>query len=74
MVELFQRNQSVISRNVRNVFKEGELEERGNMQKMHIPKAEASSLFGQESHFRFGRTKLINFVPEHCFSMLLPVP
>jgi hypothetical protein len=39
MVELFQRNQSVISRHVRNVFKEGELEEKGNMQKIHIPKS-----------------------------------
>jgi prophage maintenance system killer protein len=40
MVELFQRNQSVISRHVRNVFKEGELEEKGNMQKMHIPNSD----------------------------------
>ena len=36
MVELFERNQSVISRHVRNVFAEGELPEKGNMQKMHI--------------------------------------
>jgi prophage maintenance system killer protein len=36
LVELFQRNQSVISRHVRNVFSEGELPEEGNMQKMHI--------------------------------------
>ena len=36
MVELFQRNQSVISRHVRNVFADGELAEEGNMQKMHI--------------------------------------
>ncbi|MBI5879323.1 MAG: hypothetical protein HZB53_16875 [Chloroflexi bacterium] len=33
--ELFQRNQSVISRHVRNVFAEGELAEESNMQKMH---------------------------------------
>jgi hypothetical protein len=29
-----------ISRHVRNVFKEGELEEKGNMQKMHIPNSD----------------------------------
>jgi prophage maintenance system killer protein len=36
MVELFQRDQSVISRHVRNVFAEGELPIESNMQKMHI--------------------------------------
>ena len=37
IVRLFQRDQSVISRHIRNVFKEGELDEKSNMQKMHIP-------------------------------------
>jgi len=36
LVDLFQRDQSVISRHLRNVFKEGELPEESNMQKMHI--------------------------------------
>ena len=36
MVSLFQRNQSVISRHIKNIFNEGELEEKSNMQKMHI--------------------------------------
>lgn len=36
MSALFQRDQSVISRHIRNVFKEGELDEKSNMQKMHI--------------------------------------
>lgn len=36
MVELFGRDQSVLSRHIRNVFMEGELPEEGNMQKMHI--------------------------------------
>lgn len=36
MCELFGRDQSVISRHIRNVFKEGELLEESNMQKMHI--------------------------------------
>ncbi|EKD37965.1 MAG: hypothetical protein ACD_75C00924G0005 [uncultured bacterium] len=36
MSELFERDQSVISRHVHNVFKEGELPKQSNMQKMHI--------------------------------------
>lgn len=36
MVELFGRDQSVLSRHIRNVFKDGELFEKSNMQKMHI--------------------------------------
>jgi prophage maintenance system killer protein len=35
MAELFQRDQSVISRHVNNVFKEGELSRESTMQKMH---------------------------------------
>lgn len=33
---LFERDQSAISRHLRNVFLEGELEKKSNMQKMHI--------------------------------------
>ena len=33
---LFERDQSVISRHLNNVFKEGELPKESNMQKMHI--------------------------------------
>lgn len=33
---LFQRDQSVISRHIRNIFKEGELDKESNMQKVHI--------------------------------------
>jgi len=36
MVLLFERDQSVISRHIRNVFTEGELEEKSNMQNLHI--------------------------------------
>jgi prophage maintenance system killer protein len=36
MTSLFARDQSVISRHIRNVFKEGELDEKSNMQKMHF--------------------------------------
>lgn len=36
LCNLFERDQSVVSRHIRNVFKEGELSEKSNMQKMHI--------------------------------------
>jgi len=36
IMALFQRDQSVISRHIRNLFSEGELEQESNMQKMHI--------------------------------------
>ncbi|PVX42863.1 Fic/DOC family protein [Pasteurella langaaensis DSM 22999] len=36
MVELFGRNQSVISRHIRNAIADGEISEKSNMQKMHI--------------------------------------
>ena len=37
---LFQRNQSVISRHISNIFNEGELEPESNVQKMHIPNSD----------------------------------
>lgn len=40
MVELFERNQSVISRHLKNIFAEGELDAKSNMQKMHIPNSD----------------------------------
>jgi len=36
MISLFKRDQSVVSRHINNIFKEGELEKKSNMQKMHI--------------------------------------
>ncbi|OJW32103.1 MAG: hypothetical protein BGO54_16960 [Sphingobacteriales bacterium 46-32] len=36
MIELFGRDQSVISRHIRNIFKEKELEEKSNMHILHI--------------------------------------
>lgn len=33
--ELFQKNQSVISRHINNIFKSGEIDKKSNMQKMH---------------------------------------
>ena len=45
MVDLFQRDQSVLSRHVNNVFKEGELLRQGNMQKMHIAHSDKPVVF-----------------------------
>ena len=40
IVELFQKNQSVISRHISNIFKDNEVDEKSNMQKMHIAKSD----------------------------------
>ena len=36
MTELFQRDRTVITKHISNIFKEGELDEKSNVQKMHI--------------------------------------
>ena len=36
IVELFNVDQSVISRHIRNIFKDGEVNKKSNMQKMHV--------------------------------------
>ncbi len=36
IVDLFDVDQSVVSRHIKNIFKDGEIEEKSNMQKMHI--------------------------------------
>jgi hypothetical protein len=40
MAKLFERDQSVISRHINSVFKEKELGQKSNMQKMHIAKSD----------------------------------
>lgn len=37
MSELFQKDRSVITRHINNIFKDGELEEKSNVQNLHIP-------------------------------------
>jgi prophage maintenance system killer protein len=37
---LFDRERSVITKHIRNVFREGELDEKSNVQKMHIPNSD----------------------------------
>ncbi|MGL6168240.1 MAG: RhuM family protein, partial [Fusobacteriaceae bacterium] len=40
MAELFNRDRTVIGRHINNIFKEEELEEESNMQKMHFPNSD----------------------------------
>lgn len=43
---LFERNRSVFTKYIRAIFNKGELEEKSNMQKMHIPNSDTpTSLF-----------------------------
>ena len=44
-VQLFKRDQSVVSRHINNVFKEGEVEKKSNMQKMHIANSDKPVVF-----------------------------
>lgn len=45
MVELFGRDQSVVSRHIRNAIAEGEVVEKSNMQKMHIANSDRPVAF-----------------------------
>lgn len=45
MTELFGRDQSVISRHIRNALKEEEISEKSNMQKMHIANSDRPVVF-----------------------------
>ena len=45
MVDLFGRERSVITKHIRNVFSEGELRQKGNVQKMHIAKSDKPVAF-----------------------------
>jgi hypothetical protein len=42
MAELFGRERSVITKHIRNIFAEGELDEKSNVQKMHFPNSDKS--------------------------------
>ena len=45
MADLFQRDRTVITKHIRNVFDEGELEEKSNVQNMHIPNSDKPVAF-----------------------------
>ena len=42
---LFQRDRTVITKHINNIFKEGELEEKSNVQKMHIANSDKPTVF-----------------------------
>ena len=45
IVEIFEKDQSVISRHINNIFKDKEVEEKSNMQKMHIANSDKPVTF-----------------------------
>ncbi len=45
IVSLFNVDQSVVSRHIKNIFKDGEIEEKSNMQKMHIANSDKPVIF-----------------------------
>jgi len=45
IVQLFGKSQSVVSRHIGNVFKDGEVSEKSNMQKMHIANSDKTVVF-----------------------------
>ncbi len=45
MVDLFGRDQSVVSRHIRNAIVDGEINEKSNMQKMHIANSDKPVTF-----------------------------
>ncbi len=45
IVNLFWVDQSVISRHIKNIFKDWEVNQKSNMQKMHIPNSDKSVIF-----------------------------
>ena len=45
MAQLFGRERSVITKHIRNIFSEGELDEKSNVQNMHIPNSDKPVAF-----------------------------
>lgn len=45
MAELFQRDRSVISKHIKNVFNEGELSQKSNVQNLHIANSDKPLTF-----------------------------
>ncbi|MBQ9080939.1 MAG: virulence RhuM family protein [Clostridia bacterium] len=45
MSELFQRDRTVITKHIKNIFDEGELEEQSNVQNLHIPNSDKKVAF-----------------------------
>ncbi|MBK7816414.1 MAG: hypothetical protein IPJ60_01985 [Sphingobacteriaceae bacterium] len=47
IAELFQRDRTVITKHISKIFKDGELEEKSNVQKMHIPNSDKPAVVAQ---------------------------
>lgn len=45
ITELFQRDRTVITKHINNIFKDGELDEKSNVQKMHIANSDRPVVF-----------------------------
>ena len=45
MSDLFEKDRTVITRHIRNIFKEGELDKKSNVQKMHIANSDKPVIF-----------------------------
>ena len=52
IAELFQRDRSVISKHIKNVFSEGELDEKSNVQNLHIAACRKSLPRGRLFHVK----------------------
>ncbi len=45
IVKLYEKDQSVVSRHIKNIFKDGEVDKKSNMQKMHIANSDKPIVF-----------------------------
>ena len=50
MAKLFGKDRTVITRHINNIFKDGELEEKSNVQKMHNATTEKNSVVRKEKN------------------------
>jgi hypothetical protein len=58
--QLFDRERSVITKHIRNVFSEGELEEKSNVQNLHISGSDKPVKFYNLAYFRSIFTNYLN--------------
>lgn len=69
MVDLFQRDQSVIARHINNIFKEAELEKESNMHFLHNAFSDKPSELPTPKGMSFGENSPLFFPASfcHCF-------
>jgi hypothetical protein len=61
MAELFQRDRSVITKHIGNIFKEGELEEKSNVQNLHISGSDKPVKFYNLDVIIYSKFRIISF-------------